>query len=268
MAATTYLYNRGDAIALALQCSSGDAACVNSLKAQIRQSVTLGPNISGQIDLSATASISFVPASSPNPAYWVILIAPADSYYLSAGQYELDAELSVAGLPITTQSAMVTITEPATKPTPPTNSGYGAPWINPTPDTPSAVLTLQWVDALDNSALVYPAINLTLDPNVIALMETIMTPQAWPIGTTLNFLNATTVKVQIDALSGFDSISFNASLTDVGAPYPQPVTDEAGHEYQQITSPGLYSIPAHAWLTPVHTGSASTPAITYFAFNY
>ena len=85
------------------------------------------------------------------------------------------------------------------------------------------------------------------------------------LGVAINATAYSALRVQVDAISGGDSIGFTKSLAASGTAYAVGLTDEAGNAYTTITAPGIYLMPARSFITPTHTGTASTPVVTVMA---
>lgn len=71
------------------------------------------------------------------------------------------------------------------------------------------------------------------------------------------------VDVQVNAISGGDSIAFTASLDNanfVGG-NSCPILDLAGNSYAAITAPGRYTVPGRGFIQWAKTGSASSPTV-------
>ena len=261
--ATGYSFARGDVIALALQVTGGDPMLVQTMQAAIRP-VSSGTQFGNPLgNPSAQALIGFVPATSSVAAYWLIAITSEDSYYLTAGTYIIDALLSVDGITVTTYPAIILINEPATRPAQPDTSGYGGPWINPRPDTSGSALSLRWADATQTISFTFPALGMNVDPNLIALLETIMAPTTWPIGTSINFTQSATVMIQVDGLAGGDTLQITQSLTSV-IYYNSVIRDPAGNKLASISANGSYLVDAWTNLKLTQAGSVSTPTVTYY----
>lgn len=164
--ATPYTFARGSTIAVALQIITGDPTGVSSIKAAIRPSLSrITSGGSSGILPSAQALVKLVAASGSASAYWLVIINAADSYYLPSGDYSIDAEIVAGGLTVTTSPAPISIFEPDTVPTAPTSSGFGAPWTG----SGTVVITeldLQWANAMDVTDFIFPALSLTIDPNI------------------------------------------------------------------------------------------------------
>lgn len=261
--ATGYTFARGSTIAVSLQCLAGDPETVSSVSVEIAPAQGVNDGLTSAVIPSALATVTFVPATSSNYAYWVAVIAAANSYYLPSGNYRLDAELVVNGVRISTAPVPIAIVEPAVAPSMPTGSVVGVPWSNSAAPIASGTLTARWANAMDASQTVFPALNLTIDPNVIDPTEIVMAPQNWPLGSQIDLTSYSKALVQIDSLSGGDAITFTASLAQTGTPYALAAFDEADREFDVITTPGLYTIPGNAWVSIVHTGTASTPVASF-----
>ena len=94
-------------------------------------------------------------------------------------------------------------------------------------------------------------------------------PAAEAFGTPINFTNYGTVRVQVDGLSGGDTITVTGSSTQAGTYYPMDIIVNAGTGAQSttITASGLYQIlfAGGWWLTFTHNGSSSSPILTVSA---
>jgi hypothetical protein len=88
---TTYSFQRGETVSLALDAVTGDPATVTSVTAAMKP-------------VAASFSVSSRVAAGSIPAGWTLTLSAAVSAALAAGTYLADAKLVVAG--------GVTITEP------------------------------------------------------------------------------------------------------------------------------------------------------------
>ncbi len=95
---TTYTFQRGETVSLALDAVQGDPLTVTSVTAAMKP-VAAGRTM---IDPAAAVAATFVVANRPEG--WTLTISAAQSAGLAAGTYLADAKLIVAG--------QVTITEP------------------------------------------------------------------------------------------------------------------------------------------------------------
>ena len=89
--------------------------------------------------------------------------------------------------------------------------------------------------------------------------------QRWQVGTALNATGYGSVRVQVDGISGGDSIGFTCSLAAGGTAYPWQAHDQAGNAYAAISAPGIYLLAGRGIITPVQAGSASSPVLTVAA---
>ena len=90
------------------------------------------------------------------------------------------------------------------------------------------------------------------------------------LGTAVNVSGYSSVNVQVDSLSGGDTLVFSASSTQGGTYYPVQVlalSGTFGGISSTVAASGLYSVLGAGlfWIKAVKTGSASTPTITILA---
>ena len=101
---TTYTFQRGETVSIALDAVQGDPLTVSSVTAALKP-IAAGRSM---IDPGAAVAASFTvtnrAAAAGIPAEWTLTLAAAVSAGLAAGTYLADAKLIVAG--------GVTITEP------------------------------------------------------------------------------------------------------------------------------------------------------------
>jgi hypothetical protein len=95
---TTYTFQRGETVSLALDAVQGDPLTVTSVTAALKP-LSAGRTM---VDPGAAVAATFVVAN--RPGGWTLTISAAASAALAAGTYLADAKLVVAG--------QVTITEP------------------------------------------------------------------------------------------------------------------------------------------------------------
>ena len=85
-------------------------------------------------------------------------------------------------------------------------------------------------------------------------------------GTAYNYTNFSTIRVQVDSLSGGDTVTFAGSAASGGTTYPlqQILNTQNGQITQSVTTSGVYVVlfSGGLYLTPTHNGSSSTPTIT------
>ena len=94
----------------------------------------------------------------------------------------------------------------------------------------------------------------------------IATPATLTLATAANFTAYGSVRVQVDSLSGGDSITFAGSVASGGTTYAlqQILNTQTGTIASSITANGVYLIlfAGGLYVTPTKTGSASTPTLT------
>jgi hypothetical protein len=95
---TTYTFQRGETVSLALDAVQGDPLTVSSVTAALKP-LSAGRTM---VDPGTAVAANFVVANRPDG--WTLTISAAQSAGLAAGTYLADAKLIVAG--------QVTITEP------------------------------------------------------------------------------------------------------------------------------------------------------------
>jgi hypothetical protein len=101
---TTYTFQRGETVSLALDAVQGDVASVSSVTAALKPLSAGRTMVDPGAAVAATFSVSNRAAAGSIPSGWTLTIPAAVSAGLAAGTYLADAKLSVAG--------GVTITEP------------------------------------------------------------------------------------------------------------------------------------------------------------
>jgi hypothetical protein len=95
---TTYTFQRGETVSLALDAVQGDPATVTSVTAAMK------PVAAGRTMIDPTAAVAATFVVSNRVGGWTLTLSAATSAALVAGTYLADAKLIVAG--------GVTITEP------------------------------------------------------------------------------------------------------------------------------------------------------------
>ena len=101
---TTYTFQRGETVSIALDAVTGDPASVTSITAAIKPVAAGRSSVDPSSAIAATFTVSNRAAAGNIPAGWTLTIPAATSTTLAAGTYVADARLVVAG--------GVTITEP------------------------------------------------------------------------------------------------------------------------------------------------------------
>lgn len=101
---TTFTFQRGETVSVALDAVQGDPATVSAISAAMKP-VLAGRSVVDQAAaVAATFSVSNRAAAGEIPAGWTLTIPAAVSAGLAAGTYLADAKLTVGG--------GITITEP------------------------------------------------------------------------------------------------------------------------------------------------------------
>lgn len=101
---TTFTFQRGETVSLALDAVQGDPATVTSLTAAMKPVAAGRTSVDPAASVAAAFSVSSRVAAGGVPAGWTLTISAPASAGLSAGTYLADARLVSAG--------GVTITEP------------------------------------------------------------------------------------------------------------------------------------------------------------
>ena len=101
---TTYTFQRGETVSIALDAVQGDPATVTSVTAALKPVAAGRTLVDPGATVAATFSVSNRAAAGNIPAGWTLTLSAAISAGLAAGTYLADARLVVAG--------GVTITEP------------------------------------------------------------------------------------------------------------------------------------------------------------
>jgi hypothetical protein len=99
------------------------------------------------------------------------------------------------------------------------------------------------------------------------VQPTTLSPQAANLSTVYDFTKYNTIRVQVDSISGNDSLTFSSSVTSNGTTYPlqfMSISNTFGTTTSTISSNGLYvALGAGGFYTTItKTGSASSPVIT------
>jgi len=93
----TYIFQRGETVALALAVVSGDPAIVGTVTAAMKPAVEGRSWPDPAAPAVADFTVSFVAASGADPARWFLTLTPAVTAALAAGDYLADAKLTVGG---------------------------------------------------------------------------------------------------------------------------------------------------------------------------
>ena len=101
---TTYTFQRGETVLLALDAVKGDAGTVTSVTAAMKPLAAGRSMIDPATAIAATFAVTTRAAAGGLPGGWTLTIPAAASAALAGGSYLADAKLVVAG--------GVTITEP------------------------------------------------------------------------------------------------------------------------------------------------------------
>jgi hypothetical protein len=101
---TTYSFQRGETVSLALDAVTGDPATVTSVTAAMKPVAAGRTLVDPGAAVAASFSVTNRVAAGQIPAGWTLTLSAAVSGALAAGTYLADAKLVVAG--------GVTITEP------------------------------------------------------------------------------------------------------------------------------------------------------------
>jgi glutamine synthetase len=101
---TTYSFQRGETVSLALDAVTGDPATVTSVTAAMKPVAAGRTLVDSGAAVAASFSVTNRVAAGQIPAGWTLTLSAAVSAALAAGTYLADAKLVVAG--------GVTITEP------------------------------------------------------------------------------------------------------------------------------------------------------------
>jgi hypothetical protein len=101
---TTYAFQRGETVSLALDAVQGDPATVSAISAAMKPVLAGRSVVDQSAAVAATFGVTSRIASGNIPAGWTLTIPAATSAGLAAGTYLADAKLTVGG--------GITITEP------------------------------------------------------------------------------------------------------------------------------------------------------------
>lgn len=106
---TSYLFQRGETIALALDAVTGDPQSIAGISAQLKAIPPGRTSVPPGEPVAAEFVISTRPAEGETPAGWTLVIAAATSAGLTPGHYLADARLDVAGGVIVTEPVSIRI---------------------------------------------------------------------------------------------------------------------------------------------------------------
>ncbi len=103
--------------------------------------------------------------------------------------------------------------------------------------------------------------------NPLSVQPSVSSASALTLGTPYSFVNYGSVVVQVDSLSGGDTISFAGSVASGGTTYPLQVMSLSGTYgtiASTISATGTYEIlgAGKQYVTATKAGTASTPIIT------
>ncbi len=110
----TYIFQRGESVALALAVVSGDAAAVDIVTAAMKRVAPGRSGVDPSAPIVATFGVSFVAATTSDPAHWLLSLAPASSAALAAGNYVADARLIVGSGVAITETIAITLRDAVT----------------------------------------------------------------------------------------------------------------------------------------------------------
>lgn len=108
---TSYIFQRGETIMLALDAVAGDPAAVTAMTAHMKAVPPGRTCVDATTPVAAAFSVSSRTAQGAIPAGWTLTIDAAASAELAAGSYLADARLQVAGGVVITESIGLTIRE-------------------------------------------------------------------------------------------------------------------------------------------------------------
>lgn len=108
---TSYIFQRGETIMLALDAVAGDPAAVTAMTAHMKAVPPGRTCVDATTPVAAAFSISSRAAQGAIPAGWTLTIDAAASAGLAAGSYLADARLQVAGGVVITESIGLAIRE-------------------------------------------------------------------------------------------------------------------------------------------------------------
>lgn len=110
----SYVFQRGETVALALAVVAGDPAIVAGITAAIKP-VTAGRGTPDpSVPVAASFDVSFLAAAGDEPARWLLTLSPAVSASLIAGSYFADARLVTAGGVSITETVALTLRDAVT----------------------------------------------------------------------------------------------------------------------------------------------------------
>lgn len=108
---TSYIFQRGETIQLALDAVAGDRAAVSAVTAHMKAVPPGRSGVDATTPVAAAFSISPRAAQDAVPAGWTLTIDAATSAGLAAGSYIADARLQVAGGVVITDGVALTLRE-------------------------------------------------------------------------------------------------------------------------------------------------------------
>jgi hypothetical protein len=111
---TSFIFQRGETIALALDAVQGDVAAVSTLSAALKPVAAGRTSVDPASPVAATFSVASRAANGDNPAGWTLTISAAASAGLIAGSYLADAKLTAGGGVTVTTPLAIRINDPVT----------------------------------------------------------------------------------------------------------------------------------------------------------
>jgi hypothetical protein len=111
---TTYTFQRGETVSLALDAVQGDPAMVTSVTAAIKPVAAGRSMIDPAATVAATFAVSNRAAAGGLPGGWTLTIPAAVSAALASGTYLADAKLVVAGGVTITEPVAIRMIDPVT----------------------------------------------------------------------------------------------------------------------------------------------------------
>ena len=108
---TSFIFQRGETILLALDAVMGDPGEVTAMTAHMKAVPPGRSGVDATTPVAAAFSVSSRPAQGSLPAGWTLTIDAATSAGLAAGSYLADSRLNVASGVVITESIALTIRE-------------------------------------------------------------------------------------------------------------------------------------------------------------
>lgn len=107
---TTYTFQRGETVSIALDAVQGDPLTVSSITAAMKPIAAGRSSIDPAAPVTASFAVSARVAAGGNPAGWTLTLNAAASAALAAGTYAADARLTIGSGVVITDPVMIRMT--------------------------------------------------------------------------------------------------------------------------------------------------------------